>query len=693
MSTPVKDNIISTKSSNSSEFSPITLNIQSNQRSPRSVSGQSSTVSKAGSSTTATNTTSPSTYSSKGSKGSKGTTSTTRTSGNSITHGNSNGHAANKKHRKPFRFLRKKNRRKTPQSPSIKEGGEEGYTQDPYDSYYSNVTLSPENRPKSRRDLRLEEFSDLLTHFPSCDAQNTSLHVACQEGYSTDLIVRYVLKKDVEAAKKVNSRGDLPLHCAMRYKSTSDEQGDDDDDDGAAETKREQGIEDGVVEALLMEYPEAVEQANEDKCLPIHILCENGIPNTHAFYSLLRAYPEALDESCSLSVPFDSEARNHISSKDGNVQDETGIWCWIPYFLSSDDSSSKNKGPNYDPAKESELTPLHLAILHHAKPDCIQFLLNMDQSSLLSETDQDRTALDIAKYMVLNEVLTDETPTPLKHTFAAIEIMQSVERNMQRKARLIRMTTMKRDELVARQFDAKKEWRKVANVVIFANLAAKSIDHDDEVMELLGPVVEQDGEEVVDVPEGFVLPDTLEHVCVDIELPVGFRRLRWALLSSQSDFLLKGLLEEKMNYTKLIAEPWDKHNDEIGSHCLPSDTTNNFANATRKIQYLFPKSGIVGANMVYEEMSLLYYDEYCFVIKKVSRNPEVPFGKKFSTHTLMVFINCGNHSCKMIASSEAVFEGKPPMIAWKIRNGVYNGTTDYFVAKGEVICEQVSCVC
>jgi len=141
---------------------------------------------------------------------------------------------------------------------------------------------------------------------------------------------------------------------------------------------------------------------------------------------------------------------------------------------------------------------------------------------------------------------------------------------------------------------------------------------------------------------------------------------------------------------RVAMSPWDKCDGitgDVQSHDQIQDRAKDRIGAKRSCQYLMPKSGMVGANMAYETHTILEYDDYTFVMKKVITNPDVPFGKSFECHVQTVFINLGNNNCKMISSVEAQFLGRPPMVAWKIRNAMYNGVTDFFVAKGEVICE------
>ena len=136
---------------------------------------------------------------------------------------------------------------------------------------------------------------------------------------------------------------------------------------------------------------------------------------------------------------------------------------------------------------------------------------------------------------------------------------------------------------------------------------------------------------------------------------------------------------------------WDIYNEHIGCVENPKGIKNSdFIGAERKCQYRVPKSVLVKANTAYENMTIVEYNDYCFAVKKVTTNPEVPFGKTFECHTLMVFTDLGCYNCRLVASVEARFKGNPPMIAWKIKNSMYSGVTDFFIAKGEVICDHAN---
>jgi hypothetical protein len=64
---------------------------------------------------------------------------------------------------------------------------------------------------------------------------------------------------------------------------------------------------------------------------------------------------------------------------------------------------------------------------------------------------------------------------------------------------------------------------------------------------LLGPAVKQDKDMQV-IPPGFEIPENLEDVGLELDLPVGFRRLRWAILSSESEFLKEAVFRTECHY-------------------------------------------------------------------------------------------------------------------------------------------------
>jgi hypothetical protein len=80
---------------------------------------------------------------------------------------------------------------------------------------------------------------------------------------------------------------------------------------------------------------------------------------------------------------------------------------------------------------------------------------------------------------------------------------------------------------------------------------------EDEVAELLGPLLgpnfKEDGGPAPTIPDGFEVPENLEFVGPELNLLVGFKRLRWALLSSESTFVSDAVWKAESNYDKYVA--------------------------------------------------------------------------------------------------------------------------------------------
>lgn len=63
----------------------------------------------------------------------------------------------------------------------------------------------------------------------------------------------------------------------------------------------------------------------------------------------------------------------------------------------------------------------------------------------------------------------------------------------------------------------------------------------------LGPSIKSDKGPVTP-PPGFKPPDNLEFVGLQMDLPVGFKRLRWAMLNSESRFMKDAVFAEEAKY-------------------------------------------------------------------------------------------------------------------------------------------------
>ena len=200
--------------------------------------------------------------------------------------------------------------------------------------------------------------------------------------------------------------------------------------------------------------------------------------------------------------------------------------------------------------------------------------------------------------------------------------------------------------------------------------------------DLLGPHIKED-KSPASPPPDFKPPENLEYVCLEIDLPVGIRRLRWALLRSDSEFQRNAIDVVEERYTNIVKGPWSKHDDIIG---MPTTDATDFVGATRETQALMPASAMVKANTCYSTIEIIEYNNHCFAYKAKTRTPEVPFGSSFYCWTQVVVYNLGQENCRMICSSGAEFPNSRPMVARQIESGIRTGTTESFVRFGETIC-------
>jgi hypothetical protein len=67
---------------------------------------------------------------------------------------------------------------------------------------------------------------------------------------------------------------------------------------------------------------------------------------------------------------------------------------------------------------------------------------------------------------------------------------------------------------------------------------------------LLGPAIKADKSAAPPRPENFEVPANLDFVGLELDIPVGFKRLRWALLSSQSSFMTEAVFRTEAKYEK-----------------------------------------------------------------------------------------------------------------------------------------------
>merc|ERR1712194_217308 len=209
---------------------------------------------------------------------------------------------------------------------------------------------------------------------------------------------------------------------------------------------------------------------------------------------------------------------------------------------------------------------------------------------------------------------------------------------------------------------------------------------------LLGSIVRDDKSEA-NAPPDFSPPDVLEIIGLETDLPVGFLRLRWALLHASSSFFKDAFYADVMKYDKIDMGCWSTNEHEIGLPKPPDGIDeSSFLHATLEFSYLMPKSAFVKANMCYATFQILHYDNHCVVIKQKTLTPEVPYGNTFIVWTQYSIINTGKNTCRLVCSCEAEFPNGQPMVARQIKSGMRSGTAETFVSLGETICRYADAV-
>lgn len=379
-----------------------------------------------------------------------------------------------------------------------------------------------ESSTQEREENLLEEMTQLsIATFPSGNnSKDSALHIACHQHYTDDLILDILLKGDPNLVLWENEKNELPLHSAMR-------------DVKEIENSEQKGVSDVVLDKLLSLNENAVRHLNVDDCLPIHIACQHGAVNESAIKRLLKLYPESVMVQSKLALPFDELLRaqdNVEPTEEGGDSTYLGIFQKLlhqfqnPIGICCDKVLNRNDLDEYSGPMETNFSPLHLAILNNASPNIIDHILAIGDAYCLNlKTSEGRTALDIAK------TIPDSEDT--------IQVILSYKSNAEKSIKLQAFSKSVMNISCEDKINAKLLWKKAGKAVIFVNRLGLS----------LGPSIDED--DMVGAPDDFVPPVSLEKSCLDVTLPIGFHRLRWALLNTQSTFY-KSFHESEMGYTE-----------------------------------------------------------------------------------------------------------------------------------------------
>jgi len=202
----------------------------------------------------------------------------------------------------------------------------------------------------------------------------------------------------------------------------------------------------------------------------------------------------------------------------------------------------------------------------------------------------------------------------------------------------------------------------------------------------LGPKVKEDDDECLGSSSNVTKPENLQY-CIEFNLPVGYRRLRFAFLNKQSPFWLETILKGALRYKNVTLTEWDHYNKFIGSKPKSSKSPfhktineSEFIGAKKTTHYQMPKTKLVKESQALETAEITQYDDVYTVLKIQTSTPDVPFGNRFVAQTQFVLMNTGKNSCKLICSVQTEFpNGEPLGMGRHIRKGMKKGSMDTFV--------------
>eukprot|EP00559_Dactyliosolen_fragilissimus_P007093 CAMPEP_0184858606 /NCGR_PEP_ID=MMETSP0580-20130426/3686_1 /TAXON_ID=1118495 /ORGANISM="Dactyliosolen fragilissimus" /LENGTH=587 /DNA_ID=CAMNT_0027354837 /DNA_START=28 /DNA_END=1791 /DNA_ORIENTATION=+ len=448
------------------------------------------------------------------------------------------------------------------------------------------------------------------------------------------------------------------------------------------------GCSDTLIMRLLKANPCATKMKNSYQELPMHSAASSEQAlSKKALKALIDSYPLALVSLSEREVPYNGP----IKEEDAQLGYLYRFLIYVGYY-----NDPRNERPS---PVETNLSPLHCAILFGALPDVVDAILDKNSSCVSLQTSRGRTALECGKAILKEKNIQNPSNEKDQEGFAALPqtlrnmltSMDAIENSIiiSKNRQSLRSTIQSTKESIAsggsNQGDTSKDYAELWKKAAFsAGVIAKM-----QKPCALGPSYPFDFKQAPPKPQGFELPPDLDFVGIDETLPVGFKRMRWVLLNNQCKFMPVNFYDKFQNMKKVKFDPWDKHDDAIGLADVPEGINEeDFIGAKKKIEYLFPRTIFCGASMAYEDQELLAHNDYCFSYQKATSVPQVPFGSTFIAVVQMTVINMGHNQSRVIGSVEPRWTGKQPLVGRQIRNALRTGCTYYFTTLGEEMCNE-----
>jgi ankyrin repeat protein len=350
---------------------------------------------------------------------------------------------------------------------------------------------------------------------------------------------------------------------------------------------------------------------------------------------------------------------------------------------------------------EKGMTNLHRAILKKADPETVHRIIEEWPECLDIKSTYDRTPIDCAKQLIIRGLLNQDPVSTFASTFVSLQVMQAYreddDESTDEEGNIISGTKNHRKDdtfdATAALSQADVNYLKTRNRRKWGS-KGDTYEYMKEFVEmnlvggsLMGKLVLTDDDAAIQ-PFDYFPPANLRHVNLRINLPVGFRRLRRALLGQRTDFLRIAVLTERLGCTNITMLPWNKHSKSIGQLRLKKgEKWRDFIGAKKTISYFVPPSEAGDAHMAYESVQIIEYNDYCFAVKAIIKNPDLPYGSEYETHYQIIVIDKGTSNVRMICSSETLITGMKMEDDWQVRNAMRHRMTDFFYALCDAICE------
>ena len=192
---------------------------------------------------------------------------------------------------------------------------------------------------------------------------------------------------------------------------------------------------------------------------------------------------------------------------------------------------------------ERGLTPLHRAVLAKKGPDEIKRIILDSQECLYMRNIDEKTPIECAKVNIIEAIVDNQTIASMKNTILALEIMEVYNEEVEDEDH--GMPVLSRSEMDKMKSKENDPWKVIDRMSFMKSFATNS---SLETL-LLGPPIVTDNDLAIQ-PSNYIPPANLKHVNLRINLPVGFRRLRWAMLHYKSKLLSEAVYTSRLKYSQ-----------------------------------------------------------------------------------------------------------------------------------------------